>query len=209
MLAKQPVTVNGIEFDALISQDLTFEATTPEYAVEKGFTVSDAVIKNAEQLSMVLYLTPTPVTWYKKHGGGQERVNAVMEQLQELYFKAEPVEVVTSDTVFSNMAIINISFSKTVEAGYAMEIPIAFKKIRITEAKTTTIPANYGKSGKTKASAGNANKSSGTSKASESSNSSGSGSSGSSSSSSKSSSSSGKSNKSSILYGLGKKVGLI
>lgn len=204
MLAKQPVTVNGIEFDALISQDLTFEATTPEYAVEKGFTVSDAVIKNAEQLSMVLYLTPTPVTWYKKHGGGQERVNAVMEQLQELYFKAEPVEVVTSDTVFSNMAIINISFSKTVEAGYAMEIPIAFKKIRITEAKTTTIPANYGKSGKTKASAGNANKSSGTSKASESSNSSGS-----SSSSSKSSSSSGKSNKSSILYGLGKKAGLI
>lgn len=204
MLAKQPVTVNGIEFDALISQDLTFEATTPEYAVEKGFTVSDAVIKNAEQLSMVLYLTPTPVTWYKKHGGGQERVNAVMEQLQELYFKAEPVEVVTSDTVFSNMAIINISFSKTVEAGYAMEIPITFKKIRITEAKTTTIPANYGKSGKTKASAGNANKSSGTSKASESSNSSGS-----SSSSSKSSSSSGKSNKSSILYGLGKKAGLI
>ena len=204
MLAKQPVTVNGIEFDALISQDLTFEATTPEYAVEKGFTVSDAVIKNAEQLSMVLYLTPTPVTWYNKHGGGQERVNAVMEQLQELYFKAEPVEVVTSDTVFSNMAIINISFSKTVEAGYAMEIPIAFKKIRITEAKTTTIPANYGKSGKTKASAGNANKSSGTSKASESSNSSGS-----SSSSSKSSSSSGKSNKSSILYGLGKKAGLI
>lgn len=204
MLAKQPVTVNGIEFDALISQDLTFEATTPEYAVEKGFTVSDAVIKNAEQLSMVLYLTPTPVTWYKKHGGGQERVNAVMEQLQELYFKAEPVEVVTSDTVFSNMAIINISFSKTVEAGYAMEIPITFKKIRITEAKTTTIPANYGKSGKTKASAGNANKSSGTSKASESSNSSGSNSS-----SSKSSSSSGKSNKSSILYGLGKKAGLI
>ena len=204
MLAKQPVTVNGIEFDALVSQDLTFEATTPEYAVEKGFTVSDAVIKNAEQLSMVLYLTPTPVTWYKKHGGGQERVNAVMEQLQELYFKAEPVEVVTSDTVFSNMAIINISFSKTVEAGYAMEIPITFKKIRITEAKTTTIPANYGKSGKTKASAGNANKSSGTSKASESSNSSGS-----SSSSSKSSSSSGKSNKSSILYGLGKKAGLI
>lgn len=206
MLAKQPVTVNGIEFDALISQDLTFEATTPEYAVEKGFTVSDAVIKNAEQLSMVLYLTPTPVTWYKKHGGGQERVNAVMEQLQELYFKAEPVEVVTSDTVFSNMAIINISFSKTVEAGYAMEIPITFKKIRITEAKTTTIPASYGKSGKTKASAGNANKSSGTSK---SSGNSSSDSSSSSSSSSKSNSSSGKSNKSSILYGLGKKTGLI
>lgn len=202
--AKQPVTVNGIEFDALISEDLALEATTPEYPVEKGFTVSDAIIKNAEQLTMVLYLTPTPVTWYKRHGSGQDRVDTVVEQMKELYFNANPVEVITSDAIFTNMAIVSITFSKTLEVGYAMEIPITFKKIRITEAKTTTIPDSYGKSGKTGASAGSANTSSGKSNTSDGGASAGAGGSG-----SDSGGSSGNESKSSILYGLGKKAGLL
>ena len=44
--AKQPVSVNGIEFDALIDQTDTLEATVPEYTVEDGFVVSDAIILN-------------------------------------------------------------------------------------------------------------------------------------------------------------------
>ena len=60
--AKQPVSVNGIEFDALISQTDTLEATVPEYTVEDGFVVSDAIILNPEKLDMVLYITDTPVT---------------------------------------------------------------------------------------------------------------------------------------------------
>ena len=32
--AKQPVSINGIEFDALIDESRTLEATVPEYSVE-------------------------------------------------------------------------------------------------------------------------------------------------------------------------------
>ena len=42
--AKQPVSINGIEFDALIDESRTLEATVPEYSVESGFSVSDAII---------------------------------------------------------------------------------------------------------------------------------------------------------------------
>ena len=95
-----------------------------------------------------------------------------------------------------------LTISKSAEVGYAREIPISFRKIRITTARTATIPASYGKSGATAASAGTANTSSGSSGRS------GSGGSGGSSSGSGSGSGSGNS-KSSILYGAAKSIGLI
>lgn len=203
--AKQPVSVNGIEFDALISQTDTLEATVPEYTVEDGFVVSDAIILNPEKLDMVLYITDTPVTWYSRHGSGQDRVETIVKQLQELYFTAEPTTVVTSAKSYTNMAIESLSISKSVEIGYAREVSISFKKIRVTSAKTTTIPDSYGKSGTTQASAGTASTSSGSSGGSSGS---GSGSGGGSSGSSGSSGSNGNS-KSSILYSAANSIGLI
>lgn len=201
--AKQPVSVNGIEFDALISQTDTLEATVPEYTVEDGFVVSDAIILNPEKLDMVLYITDTPVTWYSRHGSDQDRVETIVKQLQELYFTAEPTTVVTSAKSYTNMAIESLSISKSVEIGYAREVSISFKKIRVTSAKTTTIPDSYGKSGTTQASAGTASTSSESSGGS-----SGSGSGGGSSGSGSNSGSSGGS-KSSILYSAANSIGLI
>lgn len=203
--AKQPVSVNGIEFDALIDQTDTLEATVPEYTVEDGFVVSDAIILNPEKLDMTLYITDTPVTWYSRHGSGQDRVESIVKQLQELYYTAEPTTVVTSAKSYTNMAIESLSISKSVEIGYAREVSISFKKIRVTSAKTTTIPDSYGKSGATQASAGTASTSSGSSGGSSGS---GSGSSGGSSGSGSNSGSSGGS-KSSILYSAANSIGLI
>lgn len=199
--AKQPVSINGIEFDALIEESRTLEATVPEYSVESGFSVSDAIILSPEKLDMTLFVTNTPVTWYSRHGGDKNRVDSVVKQLEELYYAGEPVTIVTSDATYSNMAIESLTFSKNTENGYAREIPISFKKIRITSAKTTTIPDSYGKSGSTGASAGTASTSSGSS---------GSGSSGSSGSSSSSGGSSSNGNKkSSILYSAANSMGLL
>ena len=203
--AKQPVSVNGIEFDALISQTDTLEATVPEYTVEDGFVVSDAIILNPEKLDMVLYITDTPVTWYSRHGSGQDRVETIVKQLQELYVTAEPTTVVTSAKSYTNLAIESLSIAKSLEIGYAREVSISFKKIRVTSAKTTTIPDSYGKSGTTQASAGTASTSSGSSGGSSGS---GSGSGGGSSGSGSNSGSSGGS-KSSILYSAANSIGLI
>lgn len=191
--ARQPVSIAGIEFDALISEERTYEATVPEYTVESGYVVSDAILLGSDKLNMTLYLTDTPVTW-RRHGGAG-RVESVIQQLEELYYSKSPITVVTSEKTFTSMAITSLTISKTFEVGYAREIPISFQKIRITSARTTSIPDSYGKSGKTQAAAGTANTSSGNS------GSTGSGSSG--------SGSSGNSSKSSILYGAAKGAGLI
>lgn len=193
--ATQPVSINGLEFDALIDESRTLEATVPEYSVESGFSVSDSVILSPEKLSMTLFITNTPVTWYRRHGASPTRVDSVVKQLEELYFAKEPVTIITSDATYTSMAIESVTISKGLETGYARQIPISFKKIRVTTAKTTTIPDSYGKSGKTAASAGTASTSAGGS---------GGGSSG-----AEGSSGSNGNSKSSILYNAASSIGLI
>lgn len=161
--AKQPVSIDGIEFDALLDQSMDYEADVPEYPTEKGFSVSDNISLKPETLSMTLYVSDTPVTWKSRFGSGKGRVEKVVKQLQDLYFAKKVVTVVTSDAVFDNMAITSISFSKSADVGYAREIPISLKKIIVTESSTTSIPDSYGKSGTTGASAGTANTTAGNS----------------------------------------------
>lgn len=159
--AKIPVSINGLEFDALIDEDRSLEATVPEYTVESGFTISDSVILGAEKLSMTLFVTNTPVTWAKRHGSNPSRVANVISKLEQLYFGRSPVTIITTDKTFTNMAIESIRFKKTLETGYSREIPISFKKIRVSKATTTTIPDSYGKSGTSGASGGTAGTSTG------------------------------------------------
>lgn len=187
--AKVPVTINGLEFDALISEERTLEATVPEYTVETGFSVSDTIILGAEKLSMTLYVTNTPVTWQKRHGTSQSRVSNVCSRLEQMYFNRTLVTIVTTDKTYRNMAIESISFNKSLETGYAREIPISFKKVQKTSATTTTIPDSYGKSGTTGASGGTAGTSSGSS-------------------SSSSDSSNDSTDKGSILWNIGNSLGL-
>lgn len=154
---KQPVSINGVEFDALIDQSTSYSAKVPEYPTEKGFNVTDTIILENDNLSMTLYVTDTPVTWKNRFGGGFGRVEQVVKQLESLFLSREPVTIITSDAVYNEMAITSYSISKSADVGYAREIPISFQKIIRTESKTVSIPDSYGKSGDTGASAGTAN----------------------------------------------------
>jgi len=205
-LAKQPVSIDGIEFDALIEESKTYEADVPSYPVEEGFEISDTIILKPLSLSMTLFLTNTPVTWKVFHGASPSRVQDILKQLEALYFQKKPVTVVTSERTYSNMAILRFELSKTKENGTSREIPIEFQEIRVTESRTTTIPDEYGKSGATGTNAGTANTTSVGSPASEDSSTS----TGSPASESSSASNSGDGGtKGSILYNLASSVGLI
>ena len=154
--AKEPVRVDDIEFDALIDSEEGYEADVPEYPTEKGFSVSDTIVLKADTLNMTLYVTDTPVTWRERTGSGPGKTEDVVRRLKDLYFAKKILEVTTTDCVYSNMVITSMNIKKSVEVGYAREIPIAFKKIEVTETATAEIPASYGKSGKTAKAAGKA-----------------------------------------------------
>ena len=195
--AKQPVSVDDIEFDDLIDSEEGYEADVPEYPTEKGFSVSDTIVLKADTLNMTLYVTDTPVTWRERTGSGPGKTEGVVRRLKDLYFAKKILEVTTTDCVYSNMVITSMNIKKSVEVGYAREIPIAFKKIEVTETATAEIPASYGKSGKTAKAAGKASTTAASTA--------GSGSSGGSSASGSSSSSS----RGSVLYNAASSFGLL
>ena len=154
--AVEPVSIDGITFDALIDADETWQSDVPAYPIETGFEVSDTIIIRPLTLNMNLYLTNTPVTWKPIHGSGPGRVQDVISRLRDLYFKKTPVTVNTTDNDYEDMAIVSIGLPKKIETGSSRLIPISLKQITVTEVKTASIPASYGKSGSTGANAGTA-----------------------------------------------------
>jgi len=222
MADKQPVSIEGIEFDAMLNEEYSLDAESPDYVVESGYTIGDSIILSAEILSLTLFVSDMPVTFRDRFGSGGGRVDKVVQELKDLYYAKKLVSVTTPDAQYDNMAIQSLKISRTNEYGYAREIPITLKHIRITETQTTTIPASYGKSGTTEKAAGTAGTkkaSSGKGKSSKSksagaaeSGSAGGTNSGSSASSggggSSSDSKSSSSTQGSVLYNLGSKIGL-
>ncbi len=152
----QPVSVAGIEFDALIDSEESHEATVPEYPVENGYSVSDNIAISALELSMTLYLTATPVTWLSRHGSGEDRLQSIPNQLLAIYREREPITVVTQDKTYTNMAIKSISISRSADAGVAIEIPVTFQQVDVTSSEKVDIPANLPHSGTTKTNTGTA-----------------------------------------------------
>ena len=156
----EPVSIDGLTFDALLDLDENWDADVPVFPVETGFEVSDTVILRAIELNMRLYLTNTPVTWRRLHGSGPHRIQEVLDRLRQIYIRKEPITVSTAESDYENMAITSITLPKNIAVGNAREIPISFRQIRTVEAETVAIPASLGRGGASGINAGTANTSS-------------------------------------------------
>lgn len=203
----QPVSVWGIEFDALIDETKSMTSKIPEYPVEDGFSVSDTIINEPIQLSMTLYLSNTPVTWLYRHGSSNGRVQRICKMIEEQWFQKNLTKIVTSDATYTNMGLTSISIKKSKDLGYAREISITAKKVRVTERKTVSVPDYILKSGQSMADAGKASTSKMSESSSSSDNSAG-GLGGVGKSKSRNGTGSDSKKKSSILYGAAKGIGI-
>lgn len=152
----QPVSIAGIEFDALIESTEKYNATVPSYPVDSGFSVSDNVAIDALELSLTLYLTATPVTWLSRHGSGESRMNTICNRLLDAYTQREPVTVITRDKSYTNMVISSISIEKSQDNVIARSIPVTLKQVTVTSSAEAEIPSKLGKSGTTQSNAGTA-----------------------------------------------------
>ena len=147
----QPCSLNGIEFDALISENKTYSSDVPEYAVEAGYSVSDNISIKPMEIEITGYLTNTPVTWLN-HGTG--RVEMIVAQLEQMYFTRSLVTVVTSTDIYTDMAITSLSVPKDIENKTSREIRVGLKKVTKVSSQVTSIPAAYLRGGDTGTNAG-------------------------------------------------------
>ena len=139
----EPVDIDGITFDALIEKVATYESNVPQYPVEDGFEVSDAIITRPITLELVLIISNNPVTFLNRHGQDPARVQDVLSRLREKYFEREPMTVTTSNGTYENMAIVSFSDVEAESYGDAVELPISFQQIRYTERKTTEMSVRF------------------------------------------------------------------
>ena len=164
MRAKRPVSIWGIEFDALIDEQKNLTSTIPAYPVEEGFPVSDTIINEPVKINLTLYVSNTPVTWLYRHGTQTDRVIRICEEIEAKWLEKKLTKIVTSDTIYTDMGITSISIKKSKEIGYAREIAVSAQKVRVTKRETVIIPDYVLKSGKTKKKAGKASTSGSSSK---------------------------------------------
>lgn len=160
----KPVSVWGIEFDALVDESKNLSATIPAYPVEEGFPISDTIILEPITIQMTLFVSNTPVTWLYRHGTSTDRVKKICNQLEKKWRKKKLAKIVTTEAIYTNMGITSISFKKSHEIGYAREISISAQQVRITKRKTVKIPKYALKKGKSMAKAGSASTSNTSSK---------------------------------------------
>jgi hypothetical protein len=151
--AIQPVSVDGIEFDALMEQTPTYEAIIPDFPTDDGFSVSDSIINRPLTLELTVYLSNNPITWATRFGESVDRVRIVCDRLLELYAKKKPVTVITNDRVYENMGLENLKLPRKYETGSDLEIPLVFKQTIITQTQTVITPA-YLRSGSSKQNSG-------------------------------------------------------
>jgi len=147
----RPCSVNGIEFDALISESRSYSAEVPEYAVESGYSVSDNVSIKPKVIEITADLSNTPVTWIS-HGTG--RVEMIVDQLENLFLSRQLVTVITSTDIYTNMSIETMSIVKDQNNKTIREVRMSLKEVTIVCAQSTTIPASYVRGGDTGANAG-------------------------------------------------------
>lgn len=152
----QPVSIGGIELDALMNVQESYNADVPSYPVDTGFAVSDNVALDALELQMTLIITATPVTWLSSHGSGENRLTSIPNQLTRLYETREPIAVITRSKSYSNMVIKTMSISKSEDSGLSKEVSITFTQVTVTSSAEVEIPAKLAKSGTTQANAGSA-----------------------------------------------------
>lgn len=151
----QPVSINGVEFDALIEGGEEYTANVPSYPVDNGYSVSDNAALDPLKLHMTLYLTPTPVTWLGRHEADINRVNRVCDDLIRVFEERMPIPVYTQEKTYENMVISQIAIKKSPDEGYSREIEVILVQVVITTAETEVVPAEYARSGKSGANAGN------------------------------------------------------
>lgn len=202
----KPVSVAGIEADALISEDINYSADIPEYPVEKGYNVSDTIILKPLQLNITLYISDSPATWRsrKGHKPSKNRTKKICSKLEKMYFERKLIKVVTTDKIYTSMGITSMTISHSPEIGYARQVQMSLKKVYVTKRKTVYIPSYILQSGETKSNVGTATTSYSSTSSTSSSGSSpgGSGSTG-------GPSSSGSGKKGSILYGITSNMGFL
>ena len=93
--------VAGVEVSVLLSEAHSFTASVSGFSLESGAQVSDHVIVNPNEVSIVFSITNA--------GGGHETARDVLETFKRMRDQRQLLELITEHYVYENMVLTSVS----------------------------------------------------------------------------------------------------
>lgn len=168
--ASSPAKLGGIEFDAVITKSEELSAESPEFATEKGYSVSDTIIIKPTTLSIEAVVANRPVTWLSRHGSSANRISEVTRQLRKMFTDRELVTYSANGDTWDNMSIVGLSIPDDAESGDSIKVSISLKQVTVTEKQMALVTVSFPRGGTSGTNVGSVSSKKSTSKSSSGSN---------------------------------------
>lgn len=143
--------IGDIELDAKISENHNFRNVVTRFPVESGALISDHIINEPEVITMVGFITNSPVklggrigqfvvdSLKKKPNTGSDRVKTAFTMLTDLREIKEPFDVVTGLKTYRQMVFQSIDIPRDARTGDTLRFTATMTRIPKVSAKTVEI----------------------------------------------------------------------
>jgi len=150
--------VGVVQFDAIISESHTDDATITDHPVAVGSDITDHIRMQPEQITLTGMITNTPIvflssilskspvgtevagTFFPSTVHADDRVDEGYSKLRELQSSGTLVNVFTTLRSYEDMAIVTLSVNRDVQKGKVLEISITLRKIVIAKSLSVSLP---------------------------------------------------------------------
>lgn len=151
-----PVSIGDVQFDVLLNESIERSADVPQYPVENGYKVSDAILLSPYTISVTAIISNMPVTWRHRFKNARNRTKTEIDKLVRLYESRSLVTYNNRSKIYRNMAITSLSVPKAEDQRESVEVSISLQHVIVTSPKIVDIDASYMRSGTTGTNAGTA-----------------------------------------------------
>lgn len=122
-------------FDATDSLQQNFTNEVTEYPVESGFDYTKGIISKADS-----YTLSGVISDYHLKDSRDFRSDEVVASLKRLKEMRALVTLMAKTRVITNLTIESISASESTSTGFAKDVQINLKEVRVASSATTTVP---------------------------------------------------------------------
>jgi hypothetical protein len=156
-----PGKIDTIELDCVLHESHTYKNTITDFPVERGYNISDHIIRSPEQVTLEGIISNTPVNKDSVYTGNGDDANpspvgdrrlAALESLlivagydtpeqqpDSVINLAKIVDIVTGLRVYHSMVLMTLDIPRDAASANILRFTAEFKRITITESGTAKI----------------------------------------------------------------------
>jgi len=126
-------------FDAMITENPSFTAELTSHPVEDGADVTDHFRRNPDKLTMVVFITNTPIL-PEQQGIPDRDIQIFEDLLRDIWAVGEPLTVITGLRTYENMVLLEVSTTRDPSTGQALSINLNFQEIVFANQARVPVP---------------------------------------------------------------------